>query len=261
MPRPRHLAAGVLARRPDLPHLGRGRDHPLGRRHRPQAGGPLVAPGRPGRDRWRVLARRPDLRRPRLPQSRTPHDRVDRHQDRAVEGLDPESHSYHDLAFDEEGRTIRAYRIDEGVTEIATWDASTGQPISTRAIKVPSQNNRATISRDGRLLAFIGDPFDAIQLWDMEADRSLGPDPAPDRPGSRPMASEAWPSPPTAGFWRPGGPTGESTSGTSPHASSSRPCRPLRTAISTRKCGSPPTAGPSPRSLSSRGRRGRRLAG
>lgn len=77
-------------------------------------------------------------------------------------------------AFDEEGRTLRAYQIGEGVTEIATWDASTGQPISTRAINVPPKKDSATLSRDGRLMAFVVKQADAIQLWDVEANRSVG---------------------------------------------------------------------------------------
>jgi WD40 repeat protein len=82
-------------------------------------------------------------------------------------------------AFEKDGRTLRAYQINNGVTDIATWDASTGQPISTRSINVPPLKNLATISRDGRLLVFVEEPADAIQLWDLEADHSVGNLPGP----------------------------------------------------------------------------------
>jgi WD40 repeat protein len=78
------------------------------------------------------------------------------------------------LGFDEEGRTFRAFQRNSDVAEITTWDATTGQPIATRAISAPSKNGAETISQDGRVLAFLPNMADAIQLWDLEADRSLG---------------------------------------------------------------------------------------
>jgi WD40 repeat protein len=84
------------------------------------------------------------------------------------------------VVFDEEGRTVRAYPSEmDGLREAVTWDASTGQQISTCRISAPTKKSNWTISPDGRLLAVVPLWSNAVQLWDLEADRPIGQLPEP----------------------------------------------------------------------------------
>ena len=84
--------------------------------------------------------------------------------------------SLYSLAFDADGRSLRAF-LGDGPTlrEMATWDASTGLETRRHAITAPTNTNGCWMaSTDGQTLALMPDRSRTVQLWDVEADRPLG---------------------------------------------------------------------------------------
>ena len=89
--------------------------------------------------------------------------------------LQPRQQGLYNLAFADGGRTVRAVLGDNShIKEVVTWDASTGEETSSRAISVLTAASNTAISPDGRLLAYVPMWSSPVQLWDLEADRSLG---------------------------------------------------------------------------------------
>ncbi len=78
------------------------------------------------------------------------------------------------VAFAKDGLTLWAdSSAMDGLKEVVTWDASTGQQISARSISAPMKRSNWAVSPDGLLLAILPDFSRAIQLWDLKADRSI----------------------------------------------------------------------------------------
>jgi WD40 repeat protein len=92
------------------------------------------------------------------------------------------------LAFADDGRTLRAFLGDEplmkacltwnpscgsDLNEVVTIDVATGRQVSTRPLTAPTHAAVTAISPDGRTLV-IADRITPIQLWDLDADKTLG---------------------------------------------------------------------------------------
>ena len=54
-----------------------------------------------------------------------------------------------------------------------TWDTTTGRELSSRPLTAPTPGAITAISPDGATMA-IADRVNAVQLWDLDADRTLG---------------------------------------------------------------------------------------
>jgi len=81
----------------------------------------------------------------------------------------------YDLGFSADGKALRLLSGDRnGFKDVATWDAATGEPISTRTPSLPSPGNwLLAASPDGRILAFRPPRRGPIWLMDSETDRPL----------------------------------------------------------------------------------------
>lgn len=93
---------------------------------------------------------------------------------RARATIPSSSTSVYDLAFADDGREVRAFLGDvPQLKEVATFDASTGEPKSSRPLRPPTAGCSVRISPDGKLMAYA--PFGgcAVQFWDLDADRPL----------------------------------------------------------------------------------------
>lgn len=92
------------------------------------------------------------------------------------------------LGFAADGRTLRAFLGDDpqikglsgwnpafgaDLNEVVTWDAATGRELSRRPLTAPTRGASTAISPDGRTLA-ITDRVNAVLLWDLDGDRTLG---------------------------------------------------------------------------------------
>jgi len=93
------------------------------------------------------------------------------------------------LGFADDGRTLRAFLGDDpqisecsswnpsfgaDLNEVVTWDAATGREMSSRPLSPPTRGAITAISPDGRLLAIADPRANAVQIWDLDADRTLG---------------------------------------------------------------------------------------
>jgi len=93
------------------------------------------------------------------------------------------------LGFADDGRTLRAFLGDDpqqpgcsgwnpsfgaDLNEVVTWDAATGREMSSRPLSPPTRGAITAISPEGRLLAIADPRANAVQLWDLDADRALG---------------------------------------------------------------------------------------
>ena len=82
------------------------------------------------------------------------------------------------LRFVDNGESLRGFLGDvtkPGVAMTAiTWDAATGRELTNRTLKVPIKSTIGMISADGRTLALGPAGKVAAEVWDLEADRSLG---------------------------------------------------------------------------------------
>jgi WD40 repeat protein len=81
-----------------------------------------------------------------------------------------------DIKFVDDGRTLRTFLGDfADLKEVVTWDASTGLKLSSRPFSAPTkQYGITTISDDGRTLVIASNASSNVELWDLDADRSLG---------------------------------------------------------------------------------------
>ena len=83
--------------------------------------------------------------------------------------------SLYALRFAADGRTLRAFLGDgPDLKEVVTWDAETGLELSNRPLSAPTKGDIAAISADGRTLAIGTRGRLTVELWDLDADRSLG---------------------------------------------------------------------------------------
>ncbi len=79
------------------------------------------------------------------------------------------------LAWSPDGSSLVGYLGDNArLKEIATWDVATGEKTSSRTVSPPMRANSMGISPDGRLLALCPRNGAGLDLWDLEAGRSLG---------------------------------------------------------------------------------------
>ena len=89
--------------------------------------------------------------------------------------LATDSPSVYAVRFADDGRTLRGFLGDgPDLKEVVTWDAETGREISSRPLSAPTKGGIAAISADGRTLAISPMRAFAVQLWDLDADQSLG---------------------------------------------------------------------------------------
>ncbi len=83
--------------------------------------------------------------------------------------------SIYALRFADDGRTLRAFLGEPfDLKEVVTWDVETGQETSSRPLSAPTKGGITAISADGRTLAIGPINRMAVELWDLDADRSLG---------------------------------------------------------------------------------------
>jgi len=100
----------------------------------------------------------------------------------------PTAHtSLYDLAFVDDGRTLRAFLGDwPDLKEAVSWDADTGEETSRHALTCLTGGCDTTISPDGRLMAVV--PYDrrvkAVRVWDLDADREFAVLSDPSSPGN-----------------------------------------------------------------------------
>ena len=171
--------AGVLARRPDLPDLGRRGASPPGT---PPPAGRAGTWADPAGDQRRAHGA---YSRPTAGPSPRRSARVA--QSAAIELLDaatgrPRATLPTGLDHVLPPRLRRRRPDPPGVPgrrpalkEVVTWDASTGRGRSSRPITAPTQQPATrTISPDGRTLRHRARIVDRVQLWDLEADRRCG---------------------------------------------------------------------------------------
>jgi WD40 repeat protein len=83
--------------------------------------------------------------------------------------------SVYALRFADDGRTLRAFLGEPfDLKEVVAWDVETGQETSRRPLSASTKGSITAISADGRTLAIGPMRAFAVELWDLDADRSLG---------------------------------------------------------------------------------------
>jgi len=79
------------------------------------------------------------------------------------------------LDWSPDGKSVRAYLGDNArIKEIAAWDLATGERTTGRPVTLPMRANSAGVSPDGRVLVLYAPSGKGVDLWDLEAGRSLG---------------------------------------------------------------------------------------
>jgi WD40 repeat protein len=102
-------------------------------------------------------------------------DLIDAASGRSRASLSTRFPSIYALRFADDGRTLRAL-LGNGpdLKEEVTWDVESGQEKSTRPLSAPTKGGITTISADGRILAIGPMNQMVVELWDLDADKSLG---------------------------------------------------------------------------------------